>query len=112
MRDCVKKHRFMKPVKLFYLKNCPFCKKALRYIEEAKAAHPELAEVEIEMIEESEQPGVADGFDYYYVPTFYVDGEKDFPPFEEGKSVHIISQGNLLIEYELMKENKTVCEQS
>ena len=76
MRDCVKKHRFMKPVKLFYLKNCPFCKKALRYIEEAKAAHPELAEVEIEMIEESEQPGVADGFDYYYVPTFYVDGEK------------------------------------
>lgn len=24
----------MKPVKLFYLKNCPFCKKALRYIEE------------------------------------------------------------------------------
>ena len=64
MRDCVKKHRFMKPVKLFYLKNCPFCKKALRYIEEAKAAHPELAEVEIEMIEESEQPGVADGFDY------------------------------------------------
>ena len=23
----------MKPVKLFYLKNCPFCKKALRYIE-------------------------------------------------------------------------------
>lgn len=30
----------MKPVKLFYLKNCPFCKKALRYIEEARAAHP------------------------------------------------------------------------
>ena len=26
----------MKPVKLFYLKNCPFCRKALRYIEEAK----------------------------------------------------------------------------
>ena len=76
MRDCVKKHRFMKPVKLFYLKNCPFCKKALRYIEEAKAAHPELAEVEIEMIEESEQPGVAAGFDYYYEPTFYEDGEK------------------------------------
>ena len=28
----------MKPVKLFYLKNCPFCRKALRYIEQAKAA--------------------------------------------------------------------------
>lgn len=46
------------------------------------------------------------------IRQIYVDGEKDFPPFEEGKSVHIISQGNLLIEYELMKENKTECEQS
>lgn len=52
----------MKPVKLFYLKNCPFCKKALRYIEEARAAHPELAAVGIEMIEESEQPALADTF--------------------------------------------------
>lgn len=66
----------MKPVKLFYLKTCPFCKKALRYIEEARAAHPELAAVGIEMIEESEQPDVADRYDYYYVPTFYVGGEK------------------------------------
>lgn len=67
----------MKHVRLFYLKNCPFCKKALRYIEELKAAHSELAAVEIEMIEESEQPEVADRFDYYYVPTFYVDGVKE-----------------------------------
>lgn len=66
----------MKPVKLFYLKTCPFCKKALRYIEEAKAAHPELAPIEIEMIEESEEPEVADQYEYYYVPTFYIDGVK------------------------------------
>lgn len=66
----------MKPIKLFYLRTCPFCKKALRYIDEAKAAHPELAAVEIEMIEESEQPAVADAYDYYYVPTFYVGGVK------------------------------------
>lgn len=66
----------MKPIKLFYLKSCPFCKKALGYIEELKAAHPELAPLKIEMIEESEQPDVAEKFDYYYVPTFYVDGKK------------------------------------
>ena len=64
------------PVNLFYLRTCPFCKKALRYIDEAKAAHPELAAVAIEMIEESEQPAVADSYDYYYVPTFYVNGVK------------------------------------
>lgn len=66
----------MKRIQLFYLKNCPFCKKALRYIEEAKAAHPELAALEIELIEESEEPVVADRYDYYYVPTFYIDGVK------------------------------------
>jgi hypothetical protein len=31
----------------------------------------------------------------------YVDGEKDFPAFEEGKTAKLVSQGNLLIEYEL-----------
>ena len=67
----------MKNVKLFYLKNCPFCMKAIGYIDALKAQHPELADVEIEMIEESEQADVANAFDYYYVPTFYVDGGKE-----------------------------------
>lgn len=66
----------MKKVKLFYLQHCPFCKKAFRYIEEAKARHPELADLEIELIEESEQSEVANKYDYYYVPTFYVDEQK------------------------------------
>lgn len=66
----------MKKVKLFYLQHCPFCKKAFRYIEEAKARHPELADLEIELIEESEQAEVANRYDYYYVPTFYVDEQK------------------------------------
>ena len=66
----------MKRVKLFYLQHCPFCKKAFRYIEEAKVKHAKLADLEIELIEESEQSEVADRYDYYYVPTFYVDEQK------------------------------------
>ena len=66
----------MKTVKLFYLRHCPFCQKALRYIEEAKTRNPELAGVEIELIEESEQETLANSYDYYYVPTFYVDEKK------------------------------------
>ncbi len=66
----------MKSVKLFYLRGCPYCKRALQYIAQAKAAHPELAAVGIETIEESEDPEEADRYDYYYVPTFYVDGVK------------------------------------
>jgi thiol-disulfide isomerase/thioredoxin len=65
----------MKPIRLFYLKNCPFCRKALVYIDELKKQEA-YKEVEIEMIEESECPEIADRYDYYYVPTFYIDGKK------------------------------------
>lgn len=34
----------------------------------------------------------------------YIDGEKDFPDFQEGHYAKLILQGNLLIEYELMNE--------
>ena len=37
----------------------------------------------------------------------YIDGEKDFPPFEEGVRARMIVQGNLLLEYEILpKEEK------
>lgn len=41
----------------------------------------------------------------------YVDGEKDFPPFEVGKTYKLVSQGNLLIEYEEAEEEEE-CGQS
>lgn len=66
----------MKQITLFYLENCPFCKKAMGSIDRLRAEHPELAAVPVETIEESRHPEVADRYDYYYVPTFYLDGEK------------------------------------
>lgn len=66
----------MKQVKLFYQERCPFCKKAFQYIEELKEEYPEFATIEMELIDELEEPELADQYDYYYVPTFYVDGHK------------------------------------
>ena len=66
----------MKRIQLFYLRNCPFCRRALEYIEAAQRKHPELAALAIERIEESEEPDVAAQYDYYYVPTLYIDGVK------------------------------------
>jgi len=65
----------MKPITLFYLRNCPFCKKAFAYIDELKKQEA-YKDIEINLIEESENPEIADSFDYYYVPTFYIDGVK------------------------------------
>ena len=66
----------MKKVILFHLVNCPYCHEAFDWIEELKHEHPELAEIEMEVIEEREQPEIANSYDYYYVPTIYVDGVK------------------------------------
>jgi thiol-disulfide isomerase/thioredoxin len=66
----------MAKLKMFYLPNCPFCKKAFKYIDEVKAENPELKNVEIETIDESVEKELADSYDYYYVPTFYMNEEK------------------------------------
>lgn len=41
--------------------------------------------------------------DEMMVRQIYVDGEKDYPPFQVGQRARMILQGNLLIEYELEK---------
>lgn len=66
----------MKKVTLFYLENCPHCKKAFKMIEVLKANRPEYANIQIELIEESKNVHIANAHDYYYVPAFYVDGAK------------------------------------
>ena len=38
-----------------------------------------------------------------------MDGEKEFPPFLKGQRVKIVSQGNLLISYEILED---FCENS
>ena len=66
----------MKTLKIFYQTHCPFCIKAFKYIEELKGEHPEYNSISIEMIEETEHPEIADKYDYYYVPSFYIGEDK------------------------------------
>lgn len=66
----------MKKLKIFYQERCPFCKRAFKFIEELKEENPEYKNIEIKLIEETLQPEYADKFDYYYVPTFYLNEEK------------------------------------
>ncbi|MDR1723306.1 MAG: glutathione S-transferase N-terminal domain-containing protein [Tannerella sp.] len=65
----------MKTIRLFYLRNCPFCKRAFVYIDELRK-QDKYKNIELETVEESEQPDLADKFDYFYVPTFYLDNVK------------------------------------
>lgn len=67
----------MKKVELFYLKNCPYCKKAIQYLNELKDEE-KYADIDIQFIEESIDVDYANQHDYYYVPTFYIDDVKVF----------------------------------
>lgn len=65
----------MKKIIYFYLRSCPYCKRAEKFLQEL-LAQPRYSEVTVEMVEESRQRDYARQFDYYYVPCFYVDGVK------------------------------------
>jgi len=66
----------MKKITMFYQERCPFCRRAFQYIEELKNENPAFKNIEIETIEETQHSDIADQYDYYYVPTFYIDGKK------------------------------------
>jgi len=66
----------MKKVKYFYLKVCPYCLQADKWLKELIKENPSYASIEIERIEESKHQDISKQYDYYYVPTFYVNEEK------------------------------------
>ena len=68
----------MKDVIMFYLDSCGYCAKAFRALDELYEKKPAYRDVPITKIEESQQPELADQYDYYAVPTFFVGGEKIF----------------------------------
>ncbi len=66
----------MKQVTLFIKANCPHCKRALAWQEELFSESPEFKNIEIKLIDEDKQSSFANSFDYFYVPTYYIEGEK------------------------------------
>ena len=68
----------MKPILMFHRDDCGYCARAFRAIDELYAENPAYRELSIQKVEETQEPEFADRYDYYAVPTFYVDGEKRF----------------------------------
>jgi len=65
-----------KQVKMMMLDTCPYCKQAFKMMDKLKAEHPEYKNVNIDLIEESKEPEKIKGYDYWYVPTFFVGEQK------------------------------------
>ena len=68
----------MEKLTYFYLKGCPYCKQADKYLNELFDENPDYKKIVIDKIEETEQKALADSYDYYFVPTFYMAKTKLF----------------------------------
>ncbi len=66
----------MKEVMLFVLKNCPYCVEALRWQDELMQQYPELQKIPIRVVDERKEAALAESYDYYYVPCYFVGGVK------------------------------------
>ncbi|MGI5856300.1 MAG: thioredoxin family protein [Candidatus Merdivicinus sp.] len=66
----------MKEVLLFVMAGCPYCREALQWQEDLMEKEPAFRSIPLRIIDETKEPDFANRFDYYYVPTYYVDGKK------------------------------------
>lgn len=68
----------MKKLTFIYLKGCPYCKKAMKAFDALLNANDEYKKVEIDAVEEGENPDRIASLDYYHVPTYYIGDDKLF----------------------------------
>lgn len=66
----------MKKIIMFYIEDCPYCLSARKAITELKTEYPPYTKLLIQRIDETAHPEIAEQYDYYHVPTFFVDGKK------------------------------------
>ena len=66
----------VKKITMFTMASCPYCRNAGNWMREILESDAKYAEIPLTVIDETENPELAAGFDYYYVPSYYIDGEK------------------------------------
>ncbi len=67
----------MKPECLMMIQeSCPYCRQALQIMEDLKKENPAYSQIEFQIVDELREPDFAETLDYWYVPTYFVNGIK------------------------------------
>ena len=66
----------MKKITAFYLEGCPYCRQAKEALKELKNENEKYSSVLIEWIEENQHPEISEKYDYYSVPSMFIEKEK------------------------------------
>lgn len=87
----------MKQITMFETGWCPYCRKAHTLMNELIKDNPLYQNLNINVVDEELHPEVAKQFDYYYVPTYYVNSIKiheGVPTKESIKAVFDLALNN------------------
>ena len=68
----------MNQLTILHLSRCPYCLSMKKAITELTESNKAYRDVQITWIEESQQPTLADQYDYWYVPSIYMGKTKLF----------------------------------
>jgi glutaredoxin len=66
----------MNKLTVFYLEGCPYCRNARKAFEALTAENKAYGDVKVDWVEESQNAAMADTYDYYRVPSVFMDKEK------------------------------------
>lgn len=66
----------MKSITMFETSWCPYCKQAHTLMKELIQENPKYKDLDINVIDEELHPKISSQYNYYYVPTFYIEKEK------------------------------------
>ena len=66
----------MRKVTFFLMDVCPYCRQALKAIDELKSESERFRAVEFDRIEITREPEKAAGRDFYYVPAMFIGSAK------------------------------------
>ncbi len=80
----------MKTITMFETSWCPHCKQAHKFMDELMNENPRYKDLKIQIIDEELEPEVANSYDYYYVPTYYLDSEKVHEGVPNKKAIELL----------------------
>lgn len=66
----------MKKVLMMVQQGCLHCRRAFELMDQLSKENPQYAQVSVKIVDELQEKEFADALDYWYVPTYFVDGQK------------------------------------
>ncbi|MDY6399290.1 MAG: thioredoxin family protein [Synergistales bacterium] len=65
-----------KKITAFYLEGCPYCRQAREALKELTSENEKYSDIFIEWIEERQHPEISEKYNYYNVPSMFIEDEK------------------------------------